>query len=104
MSRKRQKTQLELAFTWGAEGEARSEPTEGIELPVAESETERPIELEGMMEEVCEKKNLKRALRRVKSNRGAPGIDGMTVADVAPPVPAGPVISPDISSAVVPAA
>ena len=33
-----------------------------------------------------------------------PGIDGMTVADVAPPVPAGPVISPDISSAVVPAA
>lgn len=33
-----------------------------------------------------------------------PGIDGMTVADVAPPVPAGPVVSPDISSAVVPAA
>ncbi len=33
-----------------------------------------------------------------------PGIDGMTEADVAPPIPAGPVVAPDISSAVVPAA
>lgn len=33
-----------------------------------------------------------------------PGIDGMVEADVAPPVPAGPVVSPDASSAVVPAA
>jgi len=79
MSRKRRKIQLELAFTWGAEGEARSEPMEGIELPMAESEPERTIENERMMEEVCEKKNVKQAFRRVKSNRGAPGIDGMTV-------------------------
>ncbi|MDW3177887.1 MAG: hypothetical protein R8J94_10890 [Acidimicrobiia bacterium] len=33
-----------------------------------------------------------------------PGIDGMTEADVAPPIPAGPVVAPDISSAAVPAA
>lgn len=33
-----------------------------------------------------------------------PGIDGMTEADVAPPVPAGPVIAPDASSAMVPVA
>nr|WP_269447532.1 group II intron reverse transcriptase/maturase [Caballeronia udeis] len=31
------------------------------------------------MEEVCERENLKRALKRVKSNKGAPGVDGMTV-------------------------
>jgi RNA-directed DNA polymerase len=31
------------------------------------------------MEEVCERENLKRALRRVKSNRGRAGVDGMTV-------------------------
>jgi RNA-directed DNA polymerase len=31
------------------------------------------------MEEVCERENLKQALRRVKSNKGAPGVDGMTV-------------------------
>lgn len=33
-----------------------------------------------------------------------PGIDGMAEADVAPPIPAGPVVSPDVSSAVVPTA
>jgi RNA-directed DNA polymerase len=32
-----------------------------------------------LMEEVCSDKNLQRALKRVKKNKGAPGIDGMTV-------------------------
>jgi RNA-directed DNA polymerase len=31
------------------------------------------------MEEVCELENCKQALRRVKANKGSPGIDGMTV-------------------------
>jgi RNA-directed DNA polymerase len=31
------------------------------------------------MEEICERKNLKAALRRVKDNKGSPGVDGMTV-------------------------
>src|ERR1700739_3974395 len=31
------------------------------------------------MEEVCEQENCKQALRRVKANKGSPGIDGMTV-------------------------
>src|SRR5450759_4735631 len=31
------------------------------------------------MEEVCERENLKAALRRVKANKGSPGVDGMTV-------------------------
>jgi RNA-directed DNA polymerase len=31
------------------------------------------------MEEVCERENCKQALRRVKGNKGSPGIDGMTV-------------------------
>jgi len=32
-----------------------------------------------MMEEVCERANLKEALRRVQANKGSPGINGMTV-------------------------
>ena len=31
------------------------------------------------MEEVCERENLKEALRRVKANKGSAGVDGMTV-------------------------
>jgi RNA-directed DNA polymerase len=31
------------------------------------------------MEEVCERGNLRQALKHVKANKGAPGVDGMTV-------------------------
>jgi RNA-directed DNA polymerase len=31
------------------------------------------------MEEVCERENCKQALKRVKANKGSPGVDGMTV-------------------------
>ena len=36
------------------------------------------------MEEVLRRENLIRALRRVRSNKGAPGIDGMTVEELTP--------------------
>jgi len=35
-----------------------------------------------LMEEVCEHENLIRAYQRVKSNKGSPGVDGMTVHDL----------------------
>jgi RNA-directed DNA polymerase len=37
-----------------------------------------------LMEEVCQQENLNEAYRRVKTNKGAPGIDGMTVDDLLP--------------------
>ena len=36
-----------------------------------------------LMEQVCDPKNLLRAYRRVRSNKGTPGVDGMTVHDLA---------------------
>jgi len=38
-----------------------------------------PVEGTDLMERVLERENLRRALRQVRRNRGAPGIDGMTV-------------------------
>ena len=35
------------------------------------------------MEDICERANLKEALRQVKSNKGSAGIDGMTVDQLA---------------------
>ncbi len=43
--------------------------------------TENPA-TENLMEEVCEAGNLNKALQRVKGNRGAPGVDGMTVEEL----------------------
>ena len=34
------------------------------------------------MEEVVQRSNLKRALKRVRSNKGSPGIDGMAVTEI----------------------
>src|SRR5262249_39946511 len=34
---------------------------------------------ERLMEEVCRPENLNRAYRRVKANKGGPGVDGMTI-------------------------
>lgn len=37
-----------------------------------------------LLEEVLRRENLKKAYNRVRSNKGAPGIDGMTVDDLGP--------------------
>ena len=82
MRDKRQKNQLVLAFPEEARSEAPNSPSEGIESPIAEHPAESPTTSEKMMEEVCERENLKKALRRVKANKGSPGIDGMSVEEL----------------------
>ena len=79
MSDTRQKTQRELASAREARGEAPSAVARGSESSTAAPAIERQANTERLMEEVCERENLKRALRRVRSNKGSPGIDGMTV-------------------------
>ena len=79
MSTRRQKTQLELAFPMRSTGEPECRADEGSEVPVAEHRTESLAMSEQLMEEILERENLKKALKRVQANKGAPGIDGVTV-------------------------
>ena len=80
MTGKRQKMiQLELALPMASRGEAPKASGKGTEPVAAERATESPASGEQMMEEICQRDNLIRAWKRVKSNRGSPGVDGITV-------------------------
>src|SRR5256886_16587495 len=82
MSDKRQKNQLVLAFTEEGRSEAPKASQEGTESLTAKCETERPASHEQLMEEVCERENCRQAYKRVKANKGRPGIDGMKVGEL----------------------
>jgi RNA-directed DNA polymerase len=84
MSDKRQKNQLQmlLAFTGEGRSEAPRAPREGTESFTAKCETESPAGAEQRMEEVWGRENCQQALRRVKANKGSPGIDGMKVSEL----------------------
>jgi RNA-directed DNA polymerase len=81
MGDRRQKNQLQmlLAFTGEGRSEAPTARREGTEAPTVKRRNESPAIPEPVMEEVCERENCLRALKRVKSNKGSPGIDGMKV-------------------------
>jgi RNA-directed DNA polymerase len=82
MSEERQKSQKKLAFMLGSEGEAGAADREGTEARIATRQDESLTRSEQLMEEICERENLKRALKRVRANKGAPGIDGMKVEEL----------------------
>src|ERR1700684_4400477 len=71
--------QLRLDFSSAPTGEARQALREDIESLSAVHEPERPAKTCCIMEEVCERGNLKEALRQVRSNKGSAGVDGVTV-------------------------
>ena len=82
MGDKRQKNQLVLAFLEEDRGEAPKCLPEGTESSGGKRRTESPAITEQLMEEVCGRENCKQALKRVKANKGSPGVDGMTVHDL----------------------
>jgi len=82
MGDKRQKNQLVLAFVEEDRGEAPKGLQEGTESSAGKRGTESPAIAEQLMEEVCGRENCKQALKRVKANKGSPGVDGMTVHDL----------------------
>ena len=74
-----QKTQQELDLGRDATGEARSAPSQEAETCAARTSLERPAVAGPSMEAVVERENLKNALAQVKRNKGAAGIDRMSV-------------------------
>ncbi|MGY4283131.1 hypothetical protein ACVWXO_002351 [Bradyrhizobium sp. LM2.7] len=78
----RQKKQIELNLGTGARGEAPKAAAQATEARAAKASLERPAVAGPLMEAVVERENLKEALARVKRNKGAAGVDGMTVGDL----------------------
>jgi RNA-directed DNA polymerase len=69
-----QQKQLELNL-----GKVESRRDRSSEAFIAERLAESPTGEVRLMESICERQNMNRALKRVRENKGAPGIDGMTV-------------------------
>ena len=81
MSGTRQKSQYSLALEPRDRGEAPVSGCQGAEPLVAKPGSERPALAAPLMEEVCDRENLERAWKRVRRNKGGPGVDGMTIDD-----------------------
>jgi RNA-directed DNA polymerase len=77
--------QLMLAFEETTTSEARAPLGEGAEVPMAGSERKSPASSnDALMEAICAPENMLEAHRRVTSNKGAAGVDGMSVDDLGP--------------------
>ena len=70
-SDKRLNIQSRLDFSSTPTGEARQAGWEDIESLSAANESERPANTSRLMEEVCERANLKEALRQVRATKVA---------------------------------
>src|ERR1700678_2848431 len=78
----RQNIQSDLDFSCSPTGEARKTVGEGSESLRTTNAPESPARTNPTMEEIVERENLKEALRRVKANKGGPGVDGITVGQI----------------------
>ena len=76
-----QYTQLRLALGPDGRGASSTADHQGTEPLVATRITERPAAEDQLMEEVCNRRNLEKAWKRVRKNKGSPGVDGLTIDD-----------------------
>ncbi|MRT52090.1 group II intron reverse transcriptase/maturase [Raoultella sp. BIGb0399] len=63
-------------------GEAPSPAPSGAETAQTPQERESPSSGDSLMEVILSQENLKQALKRVKANKGAPGVDGISVSEL----------------------
>jgi len=71
---------VQLAFDWEEAGEAQPGPSGGSRPGAAPRRAGALAPTR--MEEVVDAANLRRALKRVRSNKGSPGVDGMTTKEL----------------------
>jgi RNA-directed DNA polymerase len=76
-----QREQLLMAFASEGRGEFPDTEYKGTEPLVAKPAVESPAKEVRLMEEVCDRNNLEIAWKRVRGNKGSPGVDGMTIDD-----------------------
>src|SRR5271166_3173322 len=81
-SDKRQNIQIELDFPSPPAGEACEAKREETESRSTVHDPESPASTNRLMEEICERENLKQALQQVKANKGSAGVDGMTIGGI----------------------
>jgi RNA-directed DNA polymerase len=71
--------QLELALPMPGRGETPRRDVQEVEAVTATTEPESPASTEHLMEAICDPDNIEAALHTVVRNKGAPGVDGITV-------------------------
>src|SRR5947207_4479878 len=71
--------QLELDLPMPGRGEAPRLDWQEVEAVTAPAEPESPASTAHLMEAICASDNIEAALRAVVRNKGAPGVDGITV-------------------------
>ena len=71
--------QLELVLPMPGRGEAPRRDAQEVEAVTATTERESPASTAHLMGAICDPDNIEAALRAVVRNKGAPGIDGITV-------------------------
>jgi hypothetical protein len=68
---------MQLDFSCEPTGEARPVGGREAESSTTTNGSESPARTDRLMEEVCERGNLKHALQQVKANKGSAGVDGI---------------------------
>ena len=71
--------QLELDLPMPGRGEAPRRDAQEVEAVMATGDPESPASTKHLMEAICAPDNIEAALQSVVRNKGAPGIDGVTV-------------------------